>query len=215
MATNNSIDSNIPIEISLGGTNASMMTLPFGALYYDGSNVVTVSSLGASSQVLLSNGPGVAPSFQTFAGDGFPDPAFVAFRNSQFLGTGQGAPLTILFNQGVYTIGSHYSGITGNFVAPSTNKYCLLSELVMIRPLSSTSYTITIVTSNRDYTVVGNFNSENNSSSEMQRVIETLADMDAGDTASVVLTTWGASSSDQTGVTKGFTTTFSGFTLGT
>ena len=90
MATNNSIDSNIPIEISKGGTNASVMSVPYGVIYYDGSNVATVSSLGASAQVFISSGPSSPPAFGTFAGDGIPNPAFIAYRASAQIAGGDG-----------------------------------------------------------------------------------------------------------------------------
>ena len=46
MTTNNSIDSNIPIGISKGGTNASSMTTNYGTVYYDSSGLSTVPSAG-------------------------------------------------------------------------------------------------------------------------------------------------------------------------
>lgn len=67
MATINSINSNIPIELSKGGTNATSMATTNGTVYYDGTRLVTTAT-GTSGQVLVSNGAGVAPTFQTVAG---------------------------------------------------------------------------------------------------------------------------------------------------
>ena len=61
MVTINSIDSNIPIEISKGGTNSTSLTSN-GVLYYDGTSLVTTAA-GTTGQVLTSNGAGVAPTY--------------------------------------------------------------------------------------------------------------------------------------------------------
>jgi len=69
MATKNAINSNIPIEISKGGTNATSMTDTDGVVYYDGTRLVT-TAVGTATHVLTSNGSGVAPTFQAAAGGG-------------------------------------------------------------------------------------------------------------------------------------------------
>lgn len=61
MATINSINSNIPIEISKGGTNATSFTSN-GVSYYDGSKVASTAA-GTSGYVLTSNGAS-APTYQ-------------------------------------------------------------------------------------------------------------------------------------------------------
>ena len=63
MVTKNSIGSNIPIEISKGGTNASSMTTTDGVCYFDGTRIVT-TAVGTATHVLTSNGVAVAPTFQ-------------------------------------------------------------------------------------------------------------------------------------------------------
>ena len=55
MATKNSFNSNIPVEISKGGTNATSMTDTNGVAYYDGTRLVT-TTVGTSTHVLTSNG---------------------------------------------------------------------------------------------------------------------------------------------------------------
>jgi len=69
MATKNAINSNIPIEISKGGTNATSMTDTDGVVYYDGTSLVT-TTVGTATHVLTSNGTGVAPTFQAAGGGG-------------------------------------------------------------------------------------------------------------------------------------------------
>jgi hypothetical protein len=61
--TNNAINSNIPIEIAKGGTNASSMSDTNGVNYFDGTRIVTTGA-GSAGQVLTSNGAGSSPSFQ-------------------------------------------------------------------------------------------------------------------------------------------------------
>ncbi len=51
------------LAIANGGTNATSMTNTFGVNYFDGTRLVT-TTVGASTQVLTSNGVGVAPTFQ-------------------------------------------------------------------------------------------------------------------------------------------------------
>lgn len=63
MATINAIDSNIPIEISKGGTNTTSFATANGTVIFDGTRLVTVAT-GTATQVLTSNSPS-APTFQT------------------------------------------------------------------------------------------------------------------------------------------------------
>lgn len=69
MATKNSIDSNIPIEISKGGSNASSFAVVDGTVIYDGTRLVTTAT-GVAGTVLTSNGAGVAPTYQAAGGGG-------------------------------------------------------------------------------------------------------------------------------------------------
>lgn len=62
MATNNAWNSNIPVEIPKGGTNATSMATTNGVNYFDGTRIVTTAT-GSAGQVLTSNGAS-APTFQ-------------------------------------------------------------------------------------------------------------------------------------------------------
>lgn len=57
------------LVIANGGTNASSMTNSNGVIYYDGTRLVT-TTVGTATQVLTSNGPGLAPTFQPGGGGG-------------------------------------------------------------------------------------------------------------------------------------------------
>lgn len=86
MATNNANDYNNPIAISQGGTNASSMGTTDGVVYYDGTRLVTTSA-GTASQILTSNGPGLAPTWQS-GGPGSPSGIGWDLLQSQTLTTG-------------------------------------------------------------------------------------------------------------------------------
>ncbi len=55
------------IAIANGGTNATSFATTDGTVFYDGTRLVTTAT-GSTGQVLTSNGPGVAPTYQTNAG---------------------------------------------------------------------------------------------------------------------------------------------------
>lgn len=69
ITTTGSVALTIPVAIANGGTNATAMATTFGVNYFDGTRIVT-TSVGTASQVLTSNGAGVAPTFQAAAGGG-------------------------------------------------------------------------------------------------------------------------------------------------
>lgn len=55
-----------PVSIANGGTNATSMATTDGVVIYDGTRLVTTSA-GTAGQVLTSNGPGLAPTYQAAA----------------------------------------------------------------------------------------------------------------------------------------------------
>jgi len=57
------------LAIANGGTNATSMTNTDGVVYYDGTRLVT-TAVGTATQVLTSNGAGVAPTFQAVPSSG-------------------------------------------------------------------------------------------------------------------------------------------------
>jgi hypothetical protein len=66
--TTNAINSNIPIEIAKGGTNASSISNTNGVNYFDGTRIVTTGA-GSAGQVLTSRNPSSGPIYQ-------PSPAY-------------------------------------------------------------------------------------------------------------------------------------------
>lgn len=61
------IDIHAPVAIAYGGTNATTMATTDGVVYFDGTSLVT-TAVGTATQVLTSNGTGVAPTFQDAGG---------------------------------------------------------------------------------------------------------------------------------------------------
>jgi len=122
MATNNAINSNIPIEIAKGGTNASSMTNTDGVVYYDGTRLVT-TAVGSATQVLTSNGAGLAPTFQPAAG-GVTGPGTSTDRA---IATWNGAGGTALFDNSTVKIDS--TGRMTNTTQPAFQAYLGTSDL--------------------------------------------------------------------------------------
>lgn len=59
----NSIGSNIPIQVAKGGIGTNTLT-QYGVLYGNGTSAVQATAVGTATNVLTSNGAGMAPSFQ-------------------------------------------------------------------------------------------------------------------------------------------------------
>lgn len=142
MVTKNSIDSNIPIEASKGGTGNTSFTSQ-GILYYDGTKLTSTSS-GSIGQVLTSNGAGSAPTFQnvpnsvslvTVQQQFANDTSFIEFKDlpsySTYIisisgyspvlsGGSRYVNITVSTNNGSSYLGSGYqSSVTGFFSASS------------------------------------------------------------------------------------------------
>ena len=100
------------LPIANGGTNASSFATTDGTVYFDGTRLVTTAT-GSSGQVLTSNGPGVAPTYQTNAGGDVVGPGS-ATDNAVALFDGTTGKL--IKNSSALTNGQLYIGSTG--VAP-------------------------------------------------------------------------------------------------
>lgn len=66
---NPTVNLDIPVTIAHGGTNAIAFGTVDGTVYYDGTSLVTTAT-GNAGDILTSNGPGLAPSYQPSVADG-------------------------------------------------------------------------------------------------------------------------------------------------
>lgn len=215
MTTNNSIDSNIPIGIAKGGTN-STSHVDYSTFYYDTSALTTLSSTGLENQVLLSNGAGVASSYQSVGGSHILSSAFLVNLSSSVPNiTGNGATYTVIWDSEIYDVGGDFNTVTGEFTAPSSGQYFLASCVNMNGTTLNNSYKETISTSNRDYSYSGRMNGElylgvGVFQNSVAKVIAVYADMDAGDTA--VSKVWSSdSASDDNGILATSASYFCGY----
>jgi hypothetical protein len=198
VATKNSIDSNIPIEISKGGSNAITFVTNTGIIKYDGVNLVT------SSTNLIDSSDEQTNSSQ---------PAFSAYLAASDLNkTGAGAAYTLgtkalteIFDQG----GDF--NVNGTFTSPVDGKYIFNSHNGVTNCTIANKITLTFQTSKRSY-----FNTFTRPSSAftLNCFSQCIADMDAGDTAVSIVATFGeAGNTNDINATADFITGFSGYLL--
>ena len=113
--TINSIDSKIPIEISKGGSNASSYTTSNGIVKFDGTRLVTSTTMKTDGNYYLYNSS---------------QPRFFAYLANSVSGvTGDTTYYTILFDTIVYDNTSSFSTITGGFTAPKAGIYSFSSSV--------------------------------------------------------------------------------------
>lgn len=142
MATNNPIDSLIPIQISYGATNATSFATSNGTIVYDGTRLVTTAT-GSSGDVLTSAGSGTNPSYQALTASGTHNLILSShgtglyITNSANAGPFYGAPYAdwVVFppTPGTHTLnfvvpfsgtlGTMYAYISGNTLANSSTVF--------------------------------------------------------------------------------------------
>lgn len=109
----------VPVSIADGGTNATSMATTDGVVYYDGTRLVT-TAVGTATQVLTSNGPGVAPTFQA-AGGGGGGVTGPGSSTDRAIATWNGTGGSALFNNSTAIINS--SGVYTNSALPAALIY--------------------------------------------------------------------------------------------
>ena len=111
-------------------------------------------------------------------------PAFLATANTQTDVTGDGTTYTVLFANEIFDQGSNFASNT--FTAPVTGRYFLSARISFYGLLVGHTFQLfSIVTSNRSYRTLNSV--ATNSFTENGMGVSVLADMDAGDTATVQL----------------------------
>lgn len=111
-------------------------------------------------------------------------PAFNAFSGTPANITGDGTAYTILFTTERFDQGGDYNNVTGVFTAPVTGMYQFNVYIDVFGISGFTSAFVDLVTSNRTYRLL----SDVSGLSRLGRSAAVLVDMDAADTATVVLT---------------------------
>ena len=133
-------------------------------------------------------------------------PAFSATRSSTLANFATNSMVTINLNSEVYDQNQDFSD--PNFTAPVTGKYQLSAIWYMnALDISAAYYILQIATSNRNYDHVVDSSARDEDETYSSYTLSVLADMDAGDTASIGLYQQGGAA--QTDITAG--TFFTGY----
>ena len=135
--TINSIDSNIPIEISKGGTDSASFTTVNGVVSYNGTSLVASPEITIASNIITNPA----------------QPAFSAYKSAISASvTGNGAVVTVVYDTVMYDRESSYNNSTGYFTAPENGYYSFNASAFCSNPSSCTYAQIFIVTPSYTFT---------------------------------------------------------------
>ena len=109
--------------------------------------------------------------------------------------TGNGTQYTIVFDTEIADYTSNLNTSNGVFTAPLTGKYLIATTVKVAVPAVITTYIVQVVTSNRTYHIFrGDTDNVRDGSSFFTCSGSVLADLDAADTARIVITVTGVGS---------------------
>lgn len=157
---------------------------------------------GATGSVFKNNitGANIAASEGMLASYDYQPSAFGAYVSAQIPNvTGNGTEYIVVFNNQLYDYLNEYNPSTGTFTALRTGKYVFSTCVKIAVATAVTTYVIKIATSNREYVVFrGDTDSIRDGTGTLTLNGSIIADMDAGDTASVriIVTGLGADTVD-------------------
>jgi len=142
MPTNNSWNSNIPVQISLGGTNATSMATSTGIVKYDGTNLVTSSTAKIDSSNRYTNTS---------------QPAFFANITGTLTDvTGDGTAYTVVFDNTLFDQNSNFNTSTGTFTAPIAGVYHFSAGLLGLQLIATMTTALTLSCTGQDYAFSNN-----------------------------------------------------------
>jgi len=215
IGTETGVSTSSPVKLSLGGTYSSAAGAnPKLNIYADASEYM---GFGVSADQLDYIGSAVySHVFYTnnaerlrIDGSGrvtMPSqPAFAAYRYTTGQTISADVWTTCIFNTERFDIGSNYNTSTGIFTAPVTGRY-QLNGLATVTGIDDEYCYFQIITSNRNYGGVHQVPSTTGAEYEMM-ALSCLADMDAGDTAYLIVN----SESDSSYSVRGDESEFTGF----
>lgn len=162
------------LSVSNGGTNATSMATSTGVVKYDGTSLVTSSTvlIDSSNRMLNASQP-------SFLAQNTTDPTNV---------TGDGTGYTVAYNSEIYDQNSNYNNGTYTFTAPVTGKYLLTAFVTLSGVLSThTVGELYIITSNRNYISLFAPSKIFNNNTQFTTSLQSICDMDASDTASITV----------------------------
>jgi len=139
-------------------------------------------------------------------------PAFHAYNNVTQTNFSVNNTHVVAFNTEIYDQNGDFASNT--FTAPVTGKYFLTANLGLLNIDIDASYLfIKISTSNRDYLIIKDFRALDFDATYWSQSVTAVADMDAGDTATVQLRINGGASQTDLETNQAYTY-FSGYLLG-
>lgn len=137
MPTNNAWNSNIPVEISKGGTNATSMATSTGIVKYDGTSLVTSSTALIDSSNRMTNTS---------------QPVVFAYKQTDSTNaTGDGTLVTIVFDTEITDQNNNYNNSTGTFTAPVAGTYFVHANVGIGNKGTSTAAEVNIVSTARTF----------------------------------------------------------------
>ena len=180
-----------------------------GVLYSAVSGVITSTAAGNAGQVLTSNGPGVAPTYQ--AAGGGSATAFYAYLSAQASNvTGDGTAYQVAFDSTAFDTASAFTtGASAHFTAPTTGYYsfsfCIQGTGIIAQTFAITAFNSNFNNINPTFKLPTPWAGSGVESYNGSVIVS----MTAGDTASLVLTLGGSTKTvSVTGAPIGAVTTF-------
>jgi hypothetical protein len=174
MPTINAWDSNLPVELTKGGTNATSFGTATGIVKYDGTSLVTSTTATIDANNLYTNTS---------------QPRFSAYLSATANNvTGAGTVYTIIADTELFDIGANYNNGTGIFTAPKTGVYFFEATARLTGMTTAMTFGALSIP-HTSYTIIME-NSRPAVTAALMLHVQGIASMTAGQTASVTITVY-------------------------